>query len=93
MTSPPTVKTFTKGFQLIRFNPIGRAKTLEMTGEATQSFQLIRFNPIGRVLVVMQRFKEPPTSFQLIRFNPIGRVIADANQGKKTNLKFPTNPI
>ena len=58
-------------FQLIRFNPIGRAgEGLEFA--FSNGFQLIRFNPIGRVQIQVR-----PTdvkSFQLIRFNPIGRV-------------------
>ncbi len=37
------------GFQLIRFNPIGREMRAFAQREDYSRFQLIRFNPIGRV--------------------------------------------
>ena len=36
------------GFQLIRFNPIGRVGSIHNYEDTKESFQLIRFNPIGR---------------------------------------------
>ena len=38
-----------KGFQLIRFKPIGKdSRQLQKCGKFLQSFQLIRFKPIGK---------------------------------------------
>ena len=64
-------------FQLIRFNPIGRAS--KAAAEAIEplmtdeSFQLIRFNPIGRGAKYEVQCWIGKPRFQLIRFNPIGR--------------------
>ncbi len=59
------------GFQLIRFNPIGREKEKimnEILREA-QGFQLIRFNPIGRDHTV--RLLYSAAKLQTFPTNPI----------------------
>jgi|GEM_PF-5627464 len=72
------------GFQLIRFDPIGRVLSVRGTRSNPSRFQLIRFDPIGRAH--LDDYTNAASGFQLIRFDPIGREFKALTTGKGAYL-------